>query len=1524
MNKTSREHTTVGEEGTGARLRRMATAILPGRHYNRYKQALIAETRKLHVPGRPQPLDLDRAYIPLRLSKFRPQDDVEQSSSEAESAPGQVVASHRKVLGIKEAWRKSSKLIVLGHPGTGKTTLLRYLALTCAQDRQPDYTPQAIEHLVPIFVPLPLFAESGRDMISYLEEIFDEHDFPRADRFIEEKLQNGECLLFLDGLDQVADQRRVAGEINRFAASYSRNQVIVTSRLLDYRDPLARFVAFEIVGVGYDEMKAFIQNWFSEQPEQADGLLLALELNPHLRSFASHPFFLPILAVAHERDWQPPVRCSALFDECARILLDGRTNKAKVLQGIAAVAYYFHNRKERVSPKDALLAKIAEVLSKVGEMGDEDENEELLDEILDTYILRPSSRASYEFAHLAWQEYFTAKALFERGEFSPIIEGVPVVGLDDPWWQEVIVFLAGQQGNATDLIKLLRSGDLADRRGDLAGRPRQALLLAARCLAEAPQTDQETREAILAELFATFRKDAPGLWGEAASAIARIEGKEVQETFLGALSADDPELREKAAWVLGRLGGEWTVTPLIAALWDKREWKVRRRVAWALGQIRDERAVQYLVRALGDEDEKEEARQEVMEALKAIGEPAVMPLTRTLSDPREQVRAVATIALSRIGAPAIRPLISTLGSKGRVGEEAMRVLANIGSLAVEPLVATLEDARLYAYPRRKVAETLGLIGGERATASLIAALRDVDEAVRQEAIKALARIGAPAVWSLIMALTNARSEVRDGAMEALGQIGKPAMEGLLQALGDERRKLRQGAAQALQQLGLGNEQVIEGLIAHLEHEKLEVRGAAVEVLGQIGGESALGALITALEDETRIVYRKAAEALRTIGGDEVVLRLKEALYETADPERIIESLKIIRSDAARKALQEILQGGDLSARSIAARVLRDSYGENATFVHYQASKRRIEELLLRGGVVFADTLAGVPSEYQELILLEYDQHHPLMGLTYDPDTGALKLEHFSRLQEVFEHWNAAAQNLSGAEVRNQIFAQCATQLADYLCDILGAGKLTVEELTAENYKRLCAFTLDASAAFRDTELPDILPLVCLQRAKPHQDDFEDLRHFLSEQSRRLGHKTSLLVLFCEGEALEQARQLLDDSLRTIYAYDVITLGRDDIRRLILAKDSQKALRFAIFKQTVDLTLVSPFTITGPVLEDMFHGREGEIRFITQTVKNKPVAVLGGRGIGKTSVLQKVWRLLSEPTSDYRCVYLDCHTMRNCGHLFKVIAMDYEGPEVRALDPDPINFLDVVDVLRSHKSLVFIMDEIDALLRFDVKNDEMLFKTFRSLSQKGDCHFIFSGEKYVSERLRNPASPFFNFCEPISLGYLDTRSAIALITDPMAQMNIELRGQDRIVQEIIDLSSCHPRIVQLICRRLIEEINKEKVRHISYEHLQRLSGDWAFQEQYVRSIWGLATPLERIITLLLNDTGATLSEIEAALGEAEVPCTTTGLDTALSNLEMYSILKRVKGSYSFVPERFPGIVRESMDIDREIEKYKKEV
>jgi hypothetical protein len=281
-------------------------------------------------------------------------------------------------------------------------------------------------------------------------------------------------------------------------------------------------------------------------------------------------------------------------------------------------------------------------------------------------------------------------------------------------------------------------------------------------------------------------------------------------------------------------------------------------------------------------------------------------------------------------------------------------------------------------------------------------------------------------------------------------------------------------------------------------------------------------------------------------------------------------------------------------------------------------------------------------------------------------------------------------------------------------------------------------------------------------------------------------------------------------------------------------------------------------------------------------------------------------------------------VKNCEHLFKKIAIGYRYPEISALDPAPINFLDVVAILHNDKPLLFIMDEIDALLRSDMEDDEWLFKTFRSLSQEGTCHFIFSGEKCVSERLRNPASPFFNFCEPISLGYLDDRSARELITGPMALMNIELRDPEGIVQEIIDLSSCHPRIVQLICKMLIEEINREKVRHISYEHLQRVSRNRTFQNKYVESVWGRATSLERVITLLLNDDGATLSEIEAALGKAEVPYTTTELDTALSNLEMYPILKWAEGKYSFVPKHFPRIVRECMDIDREIEKCKREV
>ncbi|MBM4430978.1 MAG: hypothetical protein FJ026_11630, partial [Chloroflexi bacterium] len=486
-----------------------------------------------------------------------------------------------------------------------------------------------------------------------------------------------------------------------------------------------------------------------------------------------------------------------------------------------------------------------------------------LDELISANILWSEAAGTYRLAHLAWQEYLTARRIFERGELETLAGHV-----DDPWYEQVFLLLAGLQRKAYALIGLIR---------ERSQNPPRALFLAARCLPEADQTDGQLRAEIAGELFALFREEAPELWPEAAAAIAGLEGQSVEGALLRTLEAQTPEIRQQAAWMLGRVGKGWAVAPLIRALEDPSP-HVRQRAAWALGQIRDPRAIQPLMRVFSDHDSS--VTTEAAQALANMGPSAVEPLIHTLGAPEEQARQVAITALSLIGTPAIDLLLQALGhERAEVREGAKSALKGIGEPAVERLVSAFATVNSDGLPA--IVDVLAEIGGLRALRPLIIALPKARGETRQVLIKNLVHLGEPAVNELSEALLD--NDLRETALEALAACGDVATARLSIALRDERWKMRWRATQALGELRRA--EALEPLIARLGDSRREVKRAAVEALRQIADQRAVEPLLTVLADEDDAVRWEAAKALGELRDGRAIRPLLAALTDKAESVR---------------------------------------------------------------------------------------------------------------------------------------------------------------------------------------------------------------------------------------------------------------------------------------------------------------------------------------------------------------------------------------------------------------------------------------------------------------------------------------------------------------------------------------------------------------------------------------------------------------------------------------------------------------
>jgi Tubulin like/AAA domain len=380
------------------------------------------------------------------------------------------------------------------------------------------------------------------------------------------------------------------------------------------------------------------------------------------------------------------------------------------------------------------------------------------------------------------------------------------------------------------------------------------------------------------------------------------------------------------------------------------------------------------------------------------------------------------------------------------------------------------------------------------------------------------------------------------------------------------------------------------------------------------------------------------------------------------------------------------------------------------------------------------------------------------------------------------------------------------------------------------------------------------------------------------------------------------------------SYNVVILDEAQFKRVVGSRKPLSMLGEIVLSE-VDLTLVSPFYTKAPVPERMFYGREREIKDVRRKIKTHSVALIGGRRIGKTSTLHQMDRLLRVPDSGYIPYYLDCHNAMQYSHFFNNIARRW-GIQVNGA-PDPTCFEDVVmEVVNRHPGLnvVFLFDEVDRLLTMDMEQqqNELLFRTFRALSNEGKCHFIFSGERWLARAMENSYSALFNFALPVRLAPLDKSVVARLVAEPFEMMNIWLEDAVQLIDRIYEISAGHPNIVQMICQEMVVSVDADKgnVGLLNMKHLERALEQHTLQEDIVHTIWGQMNDLARLITLLWPEEvrHMSLDQIAGkARGAGLLSLQIRDLQEALKDLDLYCFVTPKGREFELVPVAFPALL-----------------
>jgi len=351
----------------------------------------------------------------------------------------------------------------------------------------------------------------------------------------------------------------------------------------------------------------------------------------------------------------------------------------------------------------------------------------------------------------------------------------------------------------------------------------------------------------------------------AALAAGRIGDAGAVPALIPLLQDSELEVRQMAAFALGLIGEPLAVDPLLAALKDP-EPVVRGRAAEALGQIGDARAApaiaQMVVGALPPKAPLVTVRGD---------DPA--SLTDPWLEPRLGVFALARLKDARSAQAAL-----LLAGKPRFDWWAATWTAmRLENPALRPLLVaavTSTDALSRAYGARG----LGALKDPADLDTLLPLLRDRDETVVVNAVRAVALLGeARAVPPVSALLRSPSSVLRVEALKALSVLppDRGLRERVIAEVGSPEPWMRAAALQALARMEREDFALV---LANLDPDPAWfVRAGLAAALAIAGDEASQARLLAMLKDDDVRVLPYVLEALRQARGPDSVDTLRRHL-----------------------------------------------------------------------------------------------------------------------------------------------------------------------------------------------------------------------------------------------------------------------------------------------------------------------------------------------------------------------------------------------------------------------------------------------------------------------------------------------------------------------------------------------------------------------------------------------------------------------------------------------------------------------
>lgn len=358
----------------------------------------------------------------------------------------------------EQVFASNDRLMILGAPGAGKTTLMRNRALEMAQ----AYLENPNSRLrVPLLISARIlhgtgFAISLHDYVGALAHYCEtELDIKVDEDELEACLRTGAIELLVDGLDELGlDWNHSVGQLSDLFRTMPKLRGVVSSRPAALTVRFPDFVAYTIADLSIAQIQQVLDGMAPDQPQVAATFERALAHAPHLASLARTPLLLRIMLALLRESGVLPASKAVLFSSAIDVMLArwdkrrrmGPSEQAELRRSDiyavhgSAAALMFEDGRASIDRYE--LGQIVNAML----------NPNLrfgpgIEEILTSNgLFTESVEGQFSFVHKAFTEYFTA--WFYRDNLPKLIE---IMSREDG--EAVLEFASGLVENPAILIE---------------------------------------------------------------------------------------------------------------------------------------------------------------------------------------------------------------------------------------------------------------------------------------------------------------------------------------------------------------------------------------------------------------------------------------------------------------------------------------------------------------------------------------------------------------------------------------------------------------------------------------------------------------------------------------------------------------------------------------------------------------------------------------------------------------------------------------------------------------------------------------------------------------------------------------------------------------------------------------------------------------------------------------------------------------------------------------------------------------